>query len=102
VELELGPHGHWLAWAFSGYRARAGDVTLAAPPEVTREAERWSALARVPLAALPPRPWRLNAFVIHGPAGARRHLVATVMAGARPDFHRVAGYVVGWPRADGS
>jgi len=92
VELELGPHGHWLAWSFSGYRARAGDVALAAPPEVTRNEDRWCAVARLPLAALPALPWRVNAFVIHGPPGAREHLVATALGGARPDFHRVADY----------
>ncbi|MCC6620990.1 MAG: hypothetical protein IT385_07030 [Deltaproteobacteria bacterium] len=95
VELELGPHGHWLAWAFAGYRARSGDVALVAAPEVTRSGDRWQGRITVPLAALPPGPWRVGAFAMHGaPPGARVHLVSTPMRGPRPDFHRVEDYAV--------
>ena len=93
VELELGPHGHWLAWSFAGYRNRVGDVAIAAT--AARAGPRWSGRIVVPLDVLPPRPWRVHAAAIHGPAAARTHVVATPLGGDRPDFHRVADFVVG-------
>jgi len=95
VELEVGPHGHWLAWSFVGYRERAGDVALAEPPAVARAGDRWRATLCVPLAALPPAPWRVNAFALHGAhPDARRYLAATPLGGERPDFHRVEDYPI--------
>jgi len=87
LELEVSPHGHWLALGFDGYRRRVGLVAV----EVVVQArgERWCARVRVPLSALPPRPWRVNANALHGVGEARRYLSATPLGGERPDFHRV-------------
>lgn len=87
VELEVSPYGHWLALRFEQYRVRAGRVDV--DVDVRAEGTRWRGRARVPLAVLPPRPWRVNANVVHGAGEARRYLSATVLGGDRPDFHRV-------------
>ncbi|MFO0751560.1 MAG: hypothetical protein U1F43_38725 [Myxococcota bacterium] len=57
VELELSPHGHWLALALQGYRRRVRD-DLPLRVAASIHGGRWRAEARVRLAALPPRPWR--------------------------------------------
>lgn len=92
LELEVGPFGHWLAWSFSGYREKSAEHTVT-PPDVRRDVSTWEAQWRLPIAALPPGPWRVNAFAIHGPPDARVYLAATSLGGERPDFHRVDEFV---------
>jgi hypothetical protein len=87
LELELGPHGHHLAIWLSGVRQIARDdlpVTFTA----RRDRDRWTGLAMLDAALLPPRPWRWNAYAIHGLGPQRRHLAMTPLPGPRPDFHQ--------------
>ncbi len=90
TELELGPHGHHLLLRLAGRRnvvermlpvdARWGD----------RGADgRWRVDAVLPAAVLPPRPWRINAYTIHGKGGGRRYLAWSPAPGEAPDFHRL-------------
>jgi hypothetical protein len=68
------------------------------------DGDRWRAKACVEAAFLPPGPWALNAFSIHGPPEARVYGAAYPTADDQaPDFHhrktwRVSTLV--WPRDD--
>jgi len=100
VELELGPHGHWLVLGFEGYRRQTPlpDVVVDYRVRVDREAGRWRGEL-----VLEPSWWqgvlvrsRLgNAFAIHDGASrelGRRRFCAAYPApthAERPDFHRV-------------
>lgn len=87
LELELGPHGHWLVLELHGVRQVVQQVPgLAYSCEVS--AGRWRGAATVPLAWLPPGAARWNAHAIHGVGEGRRYLSAIAAGGARPDFHR--------------
>ena len=87
LELEVGPHGHWLAYVLDAPR-RVVDPDREV--ELTRrlDGERWQARASVPTRglALPPKRW--NAFAIHGTGAARRYLAASPLSGVSPDFHQ--------------
>lgn len=86
LELEFGPHGHALGLVFGAYRQGARPITV--PGEARRAHGRWHAEAIVAAEHLPPLPWVLNAFAIHGPAAARRYQVAFLPRDASaPDFH---------------
>ncbi len=95
-ELELGPHGHYLALAFDGYRERKeGQLSLDVSAERYRQgdAERWRGRAIIP------REWvatsgYCNAYMIHG-SGQREYCAAhPVQKGLYPgpDFHRLAHF----------
>jgi hypothetical protein len=88
TEIELSPHGHYLILRFAGARRRSGSPLTLADYRVDRRSERWRGAAAVPLAYLPPPPWRANAFALHGVGAARRFLLAHPLPGAQPDFHQ--------------
>lgn len=88
LELELGPHGHFLALGFHGPRRRVADHRdLRA--EATRDGSGWRGRALVPAGWLPPGLDRANACAIHGTGTSRRFLTAHPLGGTRPDFHRI-------------
>ena len=90
LELELGPHGHWLALGFDGYRRRVCE-DLALDFAARIDGERWSGIARVTgaeVARVVRRIGAVNAYAIR----ARRFLAAHPVASglhAGPDFHRL-------------
>jgi len=88
TEVELSPHGHYLVLRFEGVRR---GVDAPAPVEVAAwiEGDRWRGTARLPPELLPPEPWRVNAFAIHGRGQHRSYLAMAPVPGPRPDFHRV-------------
>lgn len=93
LELELGPHGHWLGLVMRPIRERIDeDVSVELDRRVDAAAGRWSARASLALAAVPRPIVRWNAFAIHGTGSARRYLAASPLPGASPDFHRIAEY----------
>ncbi|MFN7144438.1 MAG: hypothetical protein ACK4YP_11720, partial [Myxococcota bacterium] len=73
TELEIGPNGHHLLLRLEG---RRNAVERLLPVEATwsRGDARWRAEAHLPAGVLPPRPWRLNAYAIHGVGPALRYL----------------------------
>lgn len=88
LEIELGPHGHYLALRLDGIR-NIVDPELPLEFTVERPApHRWRGRARLARDLLPPGLARYNAHAIHGQADARRYLSAHPAGGARPDFHR--------------
>lgn len=92
LELEFGPHGHYLALALRGVRAveRKG---MALTYEVTRDGARWEGRASVPRSLLPEPVRAVNAFAIHGAGEGRRYLAYSPAGGAQPDFHRLDAFV---------
>jgi hypothetical protein len=88
IELEVGPHGHYLALKLDGPR-QITDDNVPVEVEWTEVSNgRWSACMRVARRHLPQRPWRINAFAVHG-REPRQYLAATPVAGDHPDFHRI-------------
>ena len=100
LEIELGPHGHYLALQLSGVRHPVASG-LALDWRVQLEQDRWRGVAEVPLALLPPRPSRFNVYAIHGVGAARRYLAMTPVPGPQPDFHRLELFSP-WPFTAGS
>jgi hypothetical protein len=102
LELEFGPHGHYLALELLGVRqvrregmalAYAARIEPAAPNAIP--AARYRGIARVPVAYLPPSPERVNAYLIHRGQDSRErcHHAHVPVPGVRPDFHRLEYFV---------
>ena len=89
TEVELGPSGHHLVLTLDGYRNTTAD-RLPLVFESRIMGDRWQGEAHLAAEHLPPRPWRLNAYAIHGTQTDRRHLAAWPVPGPAPDFHRLA------------
>lgn len=91
LEIELGPHGHYLVLELHGRRNPAATQNVlefrATRPE--QAGGRWRGEARVPLAWLPPGMDRANAYAIHGVGAARCYLAWQPVPGDVPDFHRL-------------
>ncbi len=74
------------------------ELFLAADDDATRyldfsaekKENRWSGNATLDADHLPGRPWRANAFAIHGQGERRRYLAAHPLPGLSPDFHQPA------------
>jgi hypothetical protein len=94
LELEFGPHGHYLALMLHGERrcVRAGRLPLAHYCATIDEAcATWSAEARFPRTWIPPGWSRWNAFAIHGSETRREYASAfpATHGEPSPDFHRL-------------
>ena len=87
LELEFGPHGHYLGLRFAGVRQRQ-DPEPAVTFRAAITGAGWQGWAEVPLASLPPGLTRANAYAIHGQGAGRRYLAAYPVPGIRPDFHQ--------------
>jgi hypothetical protein len=89
VEIEVGPHGHFLAYAFSGVRVLADPRFPIEIQWLATSGASWAAEFRINRDQLPPRPWRVNAFAINGLGDKRQWLSAFEMpAPTGPDFHQ--------------
>ncbi len=88
LEIELGPHGHYLALLLAAPRRVVRD-DLEIRYQATRRRGRFQGDASVPVVYLPGPPERWNAFAIHGSGAARRCLAAHPLPGPRPDFHQI-------------
>ena len=89
LELEFGPHGHWLALELEGVRnvVRSENSEQAVQFGAERSEKRWRGTARVDVSLLPAGLSRLNAYAIHGADLERRYLAAFASPGSSPDFH---------------
>jgi hypothetical protein len=88
LELELGPHGHFLLLLLRR-RREVDRQGIAVAYEAQIERGRWRGRAVVPVALLPPGPHALNAYAIHGREPGRRYLAWSPVPGPAPDFHRL-------------
>ena len=87
LELEFGPHGHYLALILSAPRERADDtLDVAYSAEIT--GDRWHGSATLQVYQDFVMPARYNAFAIHGQGASRRYLAHSPLPGPRPDFHQ--------------
>lgn len=94
LELELGPHGHYLLLQLDGVRRRAGPpLSLDYRAEI--QGDRWTGTTLVPLACLPNPIVAYNTFAIHG--RPRVYLAHHPVGGEHPDFHRIDNFVR-WPK----
>ena len=86
LEVELGPGGHHLVLQLRGIRKPVASE-LPIEFEASTRGGRWTGTATVPGELLPPQPWRMNAYAIHGTGAQRRYLAWQPVPGAHPDFH---------------
>jgi hypothetical protein len=88
LEIELGPHGHFLVLSLAGRRQRE---RVHAPRiyRCRRAGSRWRGEARIALADLPADLHAWNAYALHGSGAGRRYLAYCPVPGDRPDFHRL-------------
>lgn len=91
TEIEIGPLGHHLVLRLAGRRRPVAEG-LPMRVSVSRTADRWQADALLAGVHLPPRPWSVNAYAIHGDRMARRYLAAHPVPGPQPDFHRLDAF----------
>ena len=89
LEVELGPHGHYLILELRGYRDCERDDREATAMSFTREGQRWRGRVEIDAAACPAGPLRANAYAIRGQGDARIYCAAFPGDGA-PDFHRLS------------
>lgn len=92
LEIELGPHGHFLILELHGVRKVSG--RLAPAYCATRiDGSRWHGLLKLtPDAALLPFT-HANGYAMHDEENTRRHLAASPVPGERPDFHQPARFI---------
>jgi len=88
LEVELGPHGHYLVLELSGRRRVVREHTELDYRAELR-GERFVGRAEVPLHWLPLGVARINAYAIHGASDARQYLAWRGAPGHKPDFHRL-------------
>jgi hypothetical protein len=91
LELEFGPHGHYLALALHGARHVAASgmpLDFAA----VRTNGDWHGRGRVPARLIPAGVRAFNAYAIHGRAASRRYLAAHPLGGTAPDFHQLQSF----------
>lgn len=89
LELEFGPHGHYLVLQFEEVRqATARGIPLEYRAEIS--GNRWRGEARLPIAFLPAGTGKANAYAMHGEGETRRYLAAFSLPGDAPDFHQPA------------
>ena len=92
LEIELGPHGHWLALGFSSYRrVHIADLALTYSCTIDRATRRWQGQATIDwleVARVLPEIGASNAYAIRG---GTFMAAWPVPAGAfpSPDFHRI-------------
>ena len=87
LELEFGPHGHYLALILSAPRQRADD-SLWLDYRAEIDDQRWHGSATLHVDEDFTKPERFNAFAIHGQNEARRYLAHYPLPGPKPDFHQ--------------
>ena len=88
IELEMGPHAHYLALRFAGERNLVDDDVSLEEFEVQLTQSRWTCRMRIGGSALPERPWRFNAYSISGESD-RRYCALFPQVEPNPDFHRL-------------
>lgn len=88
LEVEMGPHGHYLVLQLCGLR-QVEHRALLLDYEVVIDGDRWRGRARFPATYLPANTKRGNAYRIHGIGDDRHYLAAHPVPGERADFHRL-------------
>jgi len=92
LELEIGPHGHYLALLLEGRRTIKQKL-LPLDVSVRRQDGLWTAETKIPASFVPTGALRGNAYAIHGEGDQRRYLAWIPVPGEAPDFHRLDCFV---------
>ncbi|VDP02273.1 unnamed protein product [Soboliphyme baturini] len=94
LEIEIGPHGHWLVLLFKERRVPLHlNDDLELEVQNVFEGNTWRSVFEIPLAYFPPKVSRFNGYALHG-SGKNRHYEAVhpIFDGRpndAPDFHRL-------------
>lgn len=88
VEVECGPHGHFLVLELHGSRNLVRDDVPVVDYASSIDGGRWQATLQVEMSWLPPGIRVANAYRIAGQGEARSYAAAFPGSGA-PDFHRL-------------
>lgn len=91
VELEFGPHGHYLALRLEGERNIVDDALPVVSYNAAIEGDRWRATAKFGRGLLPREPYRFNAYAMHG-EHPRRRLSLFPLGGTEADFHQLSSF----------
>jgi len=93
LEVEVGPHGHWLCLLFDGVRKPFNNgEELELSVQNTIEGTTWRCTLEIPLAYLPAGCHKFNAYAIHGSEPDRVYEAlnpVTDGSHTEPDFHRL-------------
>lgn len=89
LEIELGPHGHYLVLLLRGPR-EPERTDLKIGYQAKLDGDRWYGRAKIPKQLLPgSKPRACNAYAMHGQGADRRYVAAYPVPGVAPDFHRL-------------
>jgi hypothetical protein len=91
IEIELGPHGHYLVLGLNGER-NIVERCLMVDYRTVHAHGRWRGVAFMHLTLLPRGPHRVNAYAIHGVGDKRRYLAWRPVPGESPDFHQLNAF----------
>lgn len=97
IELEFGPHGHWLGLAFSAPRALSrDDLSIdfrSLEHRIDRSGvKRWTAEGWIADGPTKQPIVSANAFAIHGIGASRTCEIAFPLPGREPNFHQPADF----------
>lgn len=92
IELNLSPSEQWAAYDFSGHREGMRNRAMPRDPVCTMRPGKAFAVfdADVPLAGLPPLPWRYGLAAIIEEEGGHKSYWAVGHPPGEPDFHHPA------------
>lgn len=89
LELNLSPSERWAAYDFTGYRSGMVEHPMSREPTCTPRVGQSMAIfdAAVPVADLPPVPWRYGLSAVIEEEEGRLSYWAIAHPGGKPDFH---------------
>jgi hypothetical protein len=95
TELNLSPSERWAAYDFTSYRAGVSEHPLPHEPTCTVRVGQSMAIfdAAVPIAGLPPLPWRYGLSAVIEEEGGNLSYWAIAHPEGKPDFHAPACFV---------
>lgn len=96
LEIELGPHGHYLVYFLKGVRQVARSVAPLRAACVIASG-RWQGEIVISCADLPGEITHVNGYALHGQGAQRRYLASAPVPGPAPDFHQPHAFL---PLAD--
>uniref|UniRef100_A0A0N4ZFN3 DUF2185 domain-containing protein n=1 Tax=Parastrongyloides trichosuri TaxID=131310 RepID=A0A0N4ZFN3_PARTI len=94
IEIELGPHGHWLVYAFDEYRKMRNnceDIDLEVQNSILPD-NTWKCVVGIPIGLLPNNVSKFNVYHIHGKEPNRIYealFPSTNKEQKNPDFHKL-------------
>ncbi len=102
IELNLSPSEGWAAYDFARYREGMADRAMPRPPDCTVRIGGNTLIfdAAIPMAALPPLPWRVGLTAVIEEEGGVMSYWALAHPPGPPDFHHAACLALTVPALD--